>query len=124
MKHFQFLIAAASAALLVAGCASYGSAKPSRTIEQVMEQGFKGKESLNARISKGEGNADDFKLMASLVHDLAHNKPPMGDLASWTAKTAALESAAGMLVAGQPGALDAFKAAANCKACHSAHKPD
>ena len=36
----------------------------------------------------------------------------------------ALQAAADSLVAGKPGALDGFKTAVNCKACHSVHKGD
>lgn len=119
------LLAAAAVALVAAGCASTSSAsKPSLSIEQIMEDGFKGKESLSARISKGQGNEADFKKMASLTKELALNKPPKGDLAGWTEKTKALQAAAEALAAGKPGALDGFKTAVNCKACHSVHKPD
>ena len=119
------LLAATAVALVAAGCASTSSAsKPSLSIEQIMEDGFKGKESLSARISKGQGNDADFKKMAFLTKELALNKPPKGDLTSWTEKTQALQSAAESLAAGKPGALDGFKTAVNCKACHSVHKPD
>lgn len=89
-----------------------------------MEDGFKGKESLSARIVKGQGNDADFKKMAMLTRELALNKPDKGDLASWTEKTQALRAAAESLVAGKPGAVDGFKSAVNCKACHSVHKGD
>ena len=109
---------------VTAGCASHSKSKASLSIEQIMEDGFKGKTSLSARISKGQGNEDDFKKMAFLTKELALNHPPKGDLASWTEKTTALKAAADSLVDGKPGALDGFKTAVNCKACHSVHKPD
>jgi len=117
----------ALAAVLIAavsGCTSTSAPKPALSIEQIMEDGFKGKESLSARISKGQGNDADFKKMAYLTKELALNKPSKGDLASWTEKTTALQAAAESLAAGKPGALDGFKTAVNCKACHSVHKPD
>lgn len=124
MKPIYRVIASSVAVgLLAVGCASYSDGKPTKTVSQVMEQGFKGKESLNARIMKGEANAADFKLMASLTKELALNKPGYGDLASWTEKTTALHAAAEGLAGGKPGALDAYKAAVNCKACHTAHRP-
>ena len=117
---------ALAAALIaaVSGCTSTSHPKASLSIEQIMEDGFKGKESLSARISKGQGNEADFKKMAMLTKELALNKPGKGDLASWTEKTRALQAAADSLVAGTPGALDGFKSAVNCKACHSVHKGD
>lgn len=118
-------IAIALLTALAAGCTSSSSQpKPSLSIEHIMEDGFKGKESLSARIVKGQGNAEDFKKMAFLTKELALNPPPKGDLASWTEKTKALKAAADNLVAGKPGAVDGFKSAVNCKACHSVHKPD
>ncbi|MFM7803695.1 MAG: hypothetical protein ACKPGK_04285 [Verrucomicrobiota bacterium] len=119
-------VAIAALTLVAAGCASWSSsaAKPSLSIEHIMEDGFKGKESLSARIAKGQGTAEDFKKMAFLTKELALNQPPKGDLASWTEKTRALKAAADDLVAGKAGAVDAYKSAVNCKACHSVHKPD
>jgi len=119
-------VAIAALTLVAAGCASSSSSatKPSLSIEHIMEDGFKGKESLSARIAKGQGTAEDFKKIAFLTKELALNQPPKGDLASWTEKTRALKAAADDLVAGKAGAVDAFKSAVNCKACHSVHKPD
>jgi len=119
-------VAIAALTLVAAGCASSSSSatKPSLSIEHIMEDGFKGKESLSARIAKGQGTAEDFKKIAFLTEELALNQPPKGDLASWTEKTRALKAAADDLVAGKAGAVDAYKSAVNCKACHSVHKPD
>lgn len=126
MKIFSIppITLAAAMIALTAGCASTGKSKASLSIEQIMEDGFKGKESLSARISKGQGNEADFKKMAFLTKELALNKPSKGDLSSWTEKTTALQAASESLVAGKPGALDGFKTAVNCKACHSVHKGD
>ena len=126
MKRLTPSHVALAAALIaaVSGCTSTSHPKASLSIEQIMEDGFKGKESLSARISKGQGNEADFKKMAMLTKELALNKPSKGDLASWTEKTQALQAAADSLVAGKPGALDGFKSAVNCKACHSVHKGD
>ena len=120
------VVLAAALIAVVSGCTSTATsaAKPSMSVEQIMEDGFEGKESLSARISKGQGNEADFKKMAMLTKELALNKPSKGDLASWTEKTQALQAAADSLVAGKPGALDGFKSAVNCKACHSVHKGD
>ncbi len=126
MKLFSIppIALAAAVIALTAGCASTCKSKASLSIEQIMEDGFKGKESLSARISKGQGNEADFKKMAFLTKELALNKPSKGDLSSWTEKTTALQAASESLVAGKPGALDGFKTAVNCKACHSVHKGD
>jgi hypothetical protein len=107
---------------IATGCATYSS-KPKMTSEEVMEKGFKGDNSLFKKISQGNGTQDDFKQLVELSRELAKNTPPKGDAASWSEKTKALVVAAEALAQGKPGALDAVKAAANCKACHSVHKP-
>ena len=121
-RHFKILALSLATAALAAGCAT--KPKPSQTIEQVMEAGFKGKESLCAKVSKGEGSAADLTSMVEFTYQLTLNTPSKGDLKSWAEKTTALHAAAKSLAANQPGALDAWKAAVNCKACHSVHKPD
>lgn len=123
----RFLVPAVAALAVVGsvltGCSTYSS-KPKYTTEQIMEQGFKGKESPAARVGRGEGTAADFKLLAELSASLPLNAPPKGDAASWKEKSTALAKAGKDLAAGKPGALEAWKSASNCKACHSAHKPD
>ncbi len=109
-------------ATVLVGCASFSS-QPKYTAEQVMEQGFKGDDSLIKKVTQGKGTQDDFKRLSELVNELAKNKPTKGDMASWKEKTSALSAAAKNLVQGTPGALDSLKAASNCKACHSVHKP-
>ena len=121
MKHLV-IATIAVAALAMAGCAT--KSKASKTIEQVMDEGFKGKGSLSAKVSKGEGSAKDIETMVGLTYQLTLNTPPKGDLRSWTEKTTALHAAAKALAAGNPGAADQWKSAVNCKACHSIHKPD
>lgn len=123
MQNRILVSVAVAVAAVVAGCSTYSS-KPKYTTEQIMEQGFKGKESPAARVGRGEGTAADFKLLAELSASLPFNAPPKGDAASWKEKSTALAKAGKDLAAGKAGALDAWKAAANCKACHSAHKPD
>ena len=96
-----------------------------------MKAGFKGKDpslkgadTISGRIGAGTASDADLQLMVELTRDLARNKPPKGELASWTEKTTALNAAAKLLAAHKPGAIDAWKSAASCKACHSLHKPD
>lgn len=124
-NHSRILLGAVVAAslLVTAGCASYGK-KPRYTTHEAMEQGFKGKESAAARVGKGEGTQSDFKLLANLTRDLPLDTPPKGDAVSWKEKSTALANAAQALAKGKPGALEQWKTAANCKACHTAHKPD
>jgi hypothetical protein len=84
----------------------------------------KGDDALAKKVSKGEGTKDDFKKLVEYYAALPLNDAPKGDAASRKEKTTALLDAAKALEAGKAGALDQYKAAVNCKACHSAHKPD
>ncbi|HTH47044.1 MAG TPA: hypothetical protein VMB21_06005, partial [Candidatus Limnocylindria bacterium] len=53
---------------------------------------------------------------------LLQNDPPQGDKQEWQDRVKKLLAAAQNLKAGKPDALDAYKGAANCKECHTAHK--
>jgi hypothetical protein len=107
---------------LAAGCST--TPKLELTSEQVMEEGFKGKTSIAARLSENMGTEADKMRMVYLTQQLALNQPPRGDLASWTQKTTALNLAAVALERNSPDALVTWKAAVDCKKCHSLHKPD
>lgn len=135
MSKMRSLVLAATGMVIVAtlvGCSSSGfGGKPSKNIEEIMEIGFKGKDpalkgadSVAGRIRGGTASEADLQLMVDLTRQLTKNKPPKGELASWTAKTSALHAAAKDLAAHKAGALEGWKEAVNCKACHSLHKPD
>jgi hypothetical protein len=89
-------------------------------IKEVMAVAMKGK--LCEKVAKGEASAEEKKKLAGLFAALHENKPPRGEQASWDQKTKALVDAANDVLAGKEGASDRLKAAANCMACHSAHK--
>ena len=115
--------AAAVLAGLIPTSAPAADAHPKYTIKDVMKALHKGDENIGKKVSRGQGTAEDFAKMVDYYSALPANKPPRGEQASWDAKTAALVKAAKSLKAGDSGALEAYKAATNCKACHTAHKP-
>ena len=94
------------------------------TIAEVMKGGFKGKESIAAKIGKGEASADEKKKMAGLVAKLVGTKPPQGEAKAWADKIGKLDVAAKAIATGKADAAELWKAAANCKACHKEHKPE
>ncbi len=117
------------AALLASGLLSTAlvlnaADKPKHSIKDVMKAVHKGDDALCKKVVKGDGSKDDFKKLVECYSALPHNDAPKGDAKSWQEKTTALLDAAKALEAGKAGALDQYKAAVNCKACHSAHKPD
>lgn len=89
-----------------------------------MKEGFKGKGSMAARIGDNTASQADKMRMVYLTQQLALNKAPKGDAASWELKTAKLNRAAIGIQDNLPDSLEVWRAAADCKACHSIHKPD
>lgn len=128
MKPTLLLAAPASALavalLAISGCSTFSNTKPSMTIEEIMNDGFKGKTSLAARLGENTASEADKMRMVYLTQQLALNPPPKGDQASWEDKTARLNRAAVALADKLPDSLETWRAAADCKACHSIHKPD
>lgn len=98
--------------------------KPKYTIKEVMKATNKGDASIGKRVAQGMGTAEDFARLVEYYASLPLCTPEKGDKASWEAKSAALLKAAQALKPGDAESLAAYKKAANCKACHSAHKPD
>ena len=126
------VLAVAVLAALVVALASAASAtagdkkadKPQYDSKEVMKQAHKGDVSLYKKVEKGTSTAADHAKLLELYKALAANKPPKGDQKSWDEKTGALVKAAEALQKGDANAKAQLKAAANCKACHTAHKPD
>lgn len=113
-------LAASTATSLVQGAEK----KPKYTVSEVMKAINKGDDNICKRISQGKASKEDIAKMVEHYEALALNPAPKGDQKSWEEKTAALLKAAKAVKAGEADALARFKDAVNCKACHSAHKPD
>ena len=95
--------------------------KPKFTIKEVMKTAHKG--GLTKKVAKGEASAEEKKQLVELYEALAANHPPVGDEASWKAKTAELVVAAKEAAEGKAGASDKVNAIfMKCGACHMAHK--
>ena len=111
-----------TAAFVVGGIVAATQARPAEeTIEKVMKTAM-AKNGLLSKVSGGTATADQKKELLKLYKDLAGATPPRGDKASWKAKTDVLVTAAQAAVDGKADAADQLKKAANCKACHSAHR--
>src|SRR5262245_6990410 len=90
------------------------------TIKEVMQVAMKG--GLCKKVASGQATEEEKKKLAGLFAALHENKPPRGEQTSWDEKTKALVTAANDVLAGKAGAGDSLQKAANCMACHSAHK--
>jgi len=89
-------------------------------IKEVMKVAMKGK--LYEKVANGEASEEEKKKLAGLFAALHENMPPKGEQSSWDSKTKALVDAANDVLAGKEGAGQKLKDAANCMACHSAHR--
>jgi len=100
-----------------------GAGFQAMSVKEIMAAANKGKDSLLNKVLAGKGTDDDLKKLSELYDALAKAKAPQGDEKSWTTKTSALAAAAKDVADKKPGAVDQLKAASDCKACHSLHKP-
>ncbi len=100
-----------------------GAGFQAMTAKEIMTTANKGKDSLLNKVLAGKGTDNDHKKLSELYDALAKAKAPQGDEKSWTAKTSALAAAAKEVAEKKAGAIDKLKAASDCKACHSIHKP-
>jgi cytochrome c553 len=94
--------------------AAHAADKPKHTIKEVMKVAHKG--GLMKKVADGNASDDEKKQLVELYESLAANKPPKGDDADWKTKTDAL------LTSAKAADGKTLLKAANCKACHEAHK--
>jgi hypothetical protein len=116
----KLLVASVVVAFGWAAMSMTTGAQDKTSTKEVMKVAMKGK--LCEKVAKGEASEQEKKQLAGLFAALHENKPPKGEQASWDEKTKALVDAANDVLAGKEGAAEKLKAAANCMACHSAHK--
>ena len=92
-----------------------------RSIKEVMKIAQKDK--LANKVIAGEASDEEKKLLLDVFISLLESEPPKGDMESWRRLAGGAALAAAKVVVGREGAADQLKAANNCKACHSVHKP-
>lgn len=97
-------------------------------MEEIMKVGFKsdkrkGTVSILDKIKDGTASKEESKKFLGMLLALETHKVEQGDQKEFNEKTDALVVAMAGVIAKKDGAVDALKTAANCKACHDAHKP-
>ena len=97
--------------------------KPKHSIKEIMEHGHKGDTALIRKATTGKASKEELQTLAAYYKEMSELEPPKGDKASWKTKTMALVTASEAMVKGEAGAVDKLKAASNCRACHTAHRP-
>ncbi len=95
--------------------------KPKFNTKQVMKECFKGP--LIKKVTAGEASEKEIKTLHEMLVAMSMNKPPMGEAASWKKLCDSLVQAGKACVEGDAEGAAMLKKAANCKACHSVHKP-
>ncbi|MBM3875433.1 MAG: hypothetical protein FJ386_01780 [Verrucomicrobia bacterium] len=128
MKKKTLPIVAASAALFLGVLVTSDYAADAKSpIKEAMQKYHKGAtkdaDPVCKKASNGAASKDEIKGMLAAYQAMAKAKPPQGDEKSWADKCAALVAAATALDKGEAGAVDKYKAAVNCKACHEVHRP-
>lgn len=95
------------------------------TIEKVMKEGMKGDTSPLALVIDGKASADETKELTTLILTMKGTKAPRGEQADYDTKVTELIAAMEVVGGGDKGeeAISRLDKAANCKACHTDHKP-
>ena len=117
MRYLAIVPAVLALGLLVAA-----TQEKAKSIKEVMNACNKGKDALCGKAVAGKSTDEENKKLFDNYSLLSTFKPPAGDEKGWKEKTDALVAAAKDLVDKKAGAADKFKAAIDCKGCHSVHK--
>jgi hypothetical protein len=117
MRNLVLLTAALAIGFVGIANQAEGGPKTKAAMKKCMKGG------LCKKVATGEGSSEDKAALLAAFKSIVEEKPPKGDAESWKEKTTALVKAAQLAVDGDAGAGAALKSAANCKACHKAHKP-
>jgi hypothetical protein len=128
-QPLKLTLAACAATLLASGALVWQlqAADADGPIKQVMKtyhKAPKGVDPVCKKASDGKASPTELKNMVAAYRTMAKARPPKGDDASWKDKCDKLLAGAEALASGAPDGLAKYKEAVNCKACHSAHKPD
>jgi hypothetical protein len=119
------LLVVMTASFLMAGflSPSFGAEDeaPKYKTKDVMKKAFKGP--LLKKVASGEASEEETKELYDMLVALSKNEPPKGEAESWKKLTGALVKAGKAAVEGEADAGEMLKKAANCKACHTNHKP-
>ena len=94
---------------------------PKYKTKEVMKAAFKGP--LIKKVAAGDASDEEKKKLYGMLVALGKNKPPKGEADSWKKLTDGLIKAGKAATEGDKDAGAMLKKAANCKACHSKHKP-
>lgn len=101
------------------------AAKPAAGGSEVIKTAMKDFHKGDAALCKKVGTTatdDELATLLKAYQDMCAATPPKGDKAAWVTKCQALIGAVKKVQAKDPAGAAAYKAAVNCKACHTDHK--
>ncbi|MBE2284425.1 MAG: hypothetical protein IAE77_13290 [Prosthecobacter sp.] len=101
------------------------AAKPaagSDVIKTAMKQYHKPDDALCKKVAGGTATDAELGALLKVYQDMCAATPPKGDKAAWVTKCQALIGAVKKIQAKDAAGVAAYKAAVNCKACHTDHK--
>ncbi len=94
----------------------------SDVIKAAMKQYHKPDDALSKKVAGGTATEPDLATMLKVYQDMCAATPPKGDRTAWVVKCQAVIGSVKKIQAKDATGIAAFKAAVNCKACHSEHK--
>ncbi len=131
MKRKTLMIPAAIVAVIAGSLALSPGLRADEKSEEVIKQVMKdyhkapkGTDPVCKKALNGKATPEELKNLVTGYKKMAAAEAPKGDAASWKDKTTKLLAAAEALEKGAPDGVALYKEAVNCKACHTAHKPD
>jgi hypothetical protein len=97
---------------------------PIKKAMQCAHKAPKGEKKLCEKIVEGTATDAEVQTVLKVYKAMADTKPPRGEQAAFKEKVAKLIGATEDVVAKKEGAAAGYKAAVNCKECHSEFKPE
>jgi len=94
----------------------------SDVIKTAMKTHHKPDDALCKKVSGGTATDAELGTILKVYQDMCAATPPKGDKDAWVAKCQALIGAVKKIQAKDATGVAAYKAAVNCKACHTDHK--
>jgi hypothetical protein len=123
--RFHPLILTASVAALAVFSTALGADDDDNPIKKAMKFAHsapKGEKKLNEKIVAGTAPEADIEKALTLYKQMVDAKPPKGDAGAFKEKTSRLIAATEEVIANKPDGIEHYKAAVDCKACHSEHR--
>lgn len=97
---------------------------PTKEFMKKYHKAPQGVDTIAKKATLGKATPAELKELAAGYKAMTLAKPPRGEMASWKEKTGKVAAAAEAMVKGDPNGAARYKDAANCKACHTDHKPE